>query len=521
MIKIKNLVTEVSLALMITISILALLPAIFLLQDKRNGGKINSSFETQIKKANLMQDVASQEYLSYHIGYYLEDLDTRGLAEWADNYEVEYYIYAKFGRPIATSKNWTPSPEDTTVFHFEWKGAKEIYVVNAYQNPLGMEYSNILIPKLWTLFYKHNLLTLCVCLFFFVILLLSVWQFILHAGPMFKVCFFLFYMGIADIIFTTYVGIYAVKSQIMFCVLEKIILAALICIYIHYMKQLHQKVRKINDSESSDKKPVSCFPVSLRPFAMDIENATESISVAVNERMKSERLTTELICNVSHDLKTPLTSVINFSDLISKEKTENQTITEYANHLHTQSIRLKNLLDSLIEVSKASSGAIEIHMVPCRVQTVLEQCIVEYEDKLEANQITLIDLPCEENLMIAADTNALCRIFDNLLVNIAKYALPGSRAYLEVTKEKDLIVITFKNILKEACNLSAEELTERFVRGDASRHSEGHGLGLSIVKSLMGLMNGQLEVSSKYDVFEIKLLFPLVEFTEEDLLYLS
>lgn len=317
------------------------------------------------------------------------------------------------------------------------------------------------------------------------------------------------YVMAFDIVYYLLVNNTHPEKMIIYLIAEKVLLTGLAGAYLYYLKKLRKGIQAINQSEQAATNPAS-YPISLRPFAKDVAEASNHISVAVNERMKSERLKTELISNVSHDLKTPLTSIINFSDLILNEQTSNANINEYASHLHSQSIRLKNLLDSLIEASKASCGAIEINMIPCNVQTMLEQCIVEYETKLQDNQIELVDLPFEEKLMIMADTNALCRIFDNLLVNIAKYALPGSRAYLEVTREEKNIVISFKNVSKEACNLSADELTERFVQGDASRHTEGHGLGLSIVKSLMDLMNADLEISSRYDMFEVRLIFPAI-----------
>lgn len=514
--KMKNLTTGLALAIMITVSILVLIPLTGILRDRMTGGKTNYIYEIQLRRSELMISSASSSNLYGTVYQYLEDGAFKELKEWAQSYQIEYYIKTVNGRPVAATPNWTSNPGDySSLHHFEIEVNGTLYIVEAYQTPLGVENTNTFFPKIWTYLYTHMFLTVALYLLLLCILILSIWQFIIHAGPMLKLCLFMLYVITVDLVFTIYVGSNNLKHMLLFSILEKLVLTIIAGCYLYHLKKLHQKVKNISTPEVKAPKAITSFPVSLRPFAKDVEAASESITVAVNERIKSDRLKTELISNVSHDIKTPLTSVINFSDLILMEKTDNAAITEYADHLHSQSIRLKNLLDSLIEASKASCGAVEMHPIPCKVQTVLEQCIVEYEDKLLANQIELTVLPYEGYLMILADTNALSRIFDNLLVNIAKYALPGSRAYLEVLKENDKICISFKNVSREPCNMSAEELTERFVRGDASRHSEGHGLGLSIVKSLMDLMEGDLEISSKYDLFEIKLIFPEIKESDD------
>lgn len=297
------------------------------------------------------------------------------------------------------------------------------------------------------------------------------------------------------------------RAIILLSVLEKLFFGLGVEYYLYYLRKIQRKIQNYGDEENETFYDVKSFPLSMRSFAKQVEDASNSVSIAVNERLKSERMKTELITNVSHDIKTPLTSIINFSDFIIKEKSENKAIMEYAERLHSQSLKLKDLLDSLIEASKASTGALEIHTITCNVKTMLEQCIVEYEEKLKNNDITLVEVPVEGDVKVQADVKALSRIFDNLLTNICKYAMPNSRAYIVVKNEEDGVEITFKNIAKEPTNYTSDELLERFVRGDESRHTEGHGLGLSIVKSLMDLMGGRVELSAEYDVFEVKLYF--------------
>lgn len=239
----------------------------------------------------------------------------------------------------------------------------------------------------------------------------------------------------------------------------------------------------------------------------NLNSIGQGISKAVAERMKSEHLKTELITNVSHDLKTPLTSIINYANLIAEETTENEKITEYSEVLVRQSDRLKKLLEDLVEASKATTGNIEVNLQPCEISVILSQAIGEYQQRMEEKQLELIVVQPEEAVNIMADGRHLWRVFDNLLNNICKYAREDSRVYLSVEKKGKSIDIIFRNMSKYALNVSAEELQERFVRGDRSRHMEGNGLGLSIAKSLTELQNGQMEIVTDGDLFKVILRF--------------
>lgn len=461
--------------------------------------------------STVIRDTTSKEYIEDCVTDYIQRKDYQGLKLWSKSSGVEYQVINHSGRPLVTSENYYNYDRAEFLLDIPISlntGEKEIYSAHIVKTPSSIYEKNTFLHHLKNVFVNNPSLLIIFFLMFFCILFLCLRVLIRYATPVFKLCFTTFYILVIDCAVIFLFGKQEYTKLFLFFFAEKTVFLLIALCYLRFLGKIRKTIQTIG-KEASDGEPEKSFlPLSLRPFMTDARHASESIQDAVNERMKSERLKTELISNVSHDIKTPLTSIINFSDLIAKEKTENATITEYANHLHDQSLRLKKLLEALIEASKASCGVVDIHPVPCNIRTILEQCIVEYEDKLRAGQIELITLPSEEELEISADTNALCRIFDNLLTNISRYALPGSRAYLETKVNEEKVSIIFRNVSKEPCNLSQEELTERFVRGDASRHSEGHGLGLSIVKSLMDLMKGELMINAKYDIFEVTLSFP-------------
>lgn len=367
-----------------------------------------------------------------------------------------------------------------------------------------------LLGSLWIIVSSNKLLLYGGLIIWLAIFVLSAFFLILISTPVYKVWLIVLILTGIDVLLIKRCG--AQKHTLLFgCMIEKIALGGVLSFYIINVKRLRNGIQQISENKGDriELKPAS-FPISLKPFARDINKASESIKTATEARIKSDRLKTELISNVSHDIKTPLTSIINFSDLIFREKTENPAITEYAEHLHIQSVRMKELLEALIEASRASSGAIDISLEPCMVTTLLKQCVIEYEEKLLKKNISLVIEEPEENLYINADVKAMSRIMDNIMTNISRYAMPGSRAYIKAAVSEDNIVIAFKNITEEPINISEDELTERFVRGDVSRQSDGHGLGLSIVKSLMDLMGAKVDISAQFDVFEVKLIFNML-----------
>ncbi|MBO6154814.1 MAG: sensor histidine kinase [Lachnospiraceae bacterium] len=247
--------------------------------------------------------------------------------------------------------------------------------------------------------------------------------------------------------------------------------------------------------------------IDLKEEGDYLNSIKNGLDVAIEQRMKSERFQTELITNVSHDIKTPLTSIINYVDLLGKEKLENAKAKEYLEVLARQSQRLKKLLQDLLDASKASTGNVELHMEQVNACVLLNQTVGEFQEKLMNSGIELnIKLPQEE-IQINADSRYLWRVFDNLMNNICKYSQPNTRAYINLEKSGENTVISFLNISREPLNISSEELMQRFVRGDSSRNTEGSGLGLSIAQSLTKLMGGTMELSVEGDLFKIQLIF--------------
>ena len=257
------------------------------------------------------------------------------------------------------------------------------------------------------------------------------------------------------------------------------------------------------ESKVEDKYLVGCF----REFAGELNGLADVAMVAAQNQLKSERMKTELITNVSHDIKTPLTSIINYVDLLEKPHTEEEQ-KAYVEVLSRQSQRLKKLIDDLMEMSKASTGNIQVEIAEIDAVEAVTQALGEFSDKLTAAGLTPVFHQSEENIMLLADGRLLWRAMSNVLSNAVKYALPGTRLYVDVSATQDKAIISFKNISGAQLNISADELMERFVRGDDSRNTEGSGLGLNIAKSLMELQKGQLQLLVDGDLFKVTLVFP-------------
>lgn len=249
----------------------------------------------------------------------------------------------------------------------------------------------------------------------------------------------------------------------------------------------------------------------FREHGEDLNTIRDGVSLAVEARMRSEHFRTELITNVSHDIKTPLTSIINYVDLLGKEKPENEKMREYIDVLQRQSARLKKLIDDLLEASKASTGNLTVNAEPCDVGVLLDQTLGEYGEKLSAAGLEPVLTKPEKPVIIMADGRHMWRIFDNLLNNICKYSQRGTRVYLEVCERDGKAVVTFRNISSRQLNISSDELMERFVRGDSSRNTEGSGLGLNIAQSLAQLQKGTMELTVDGDLFKVTLTFDVVK----------
>ena len=310
-----------------------------------------------------------------------------------------------------------------------------------------------------------------------------------------------------------------------FWAIEKFILCGAITFVALMCKELQEGSEALADGDLNYKLDTSHMVLSFKEHGENLNRIGEGISAAVEQRMKSEHLKTELITNVSHDIKTPLTSIINYADLIGKEvsgdakdtgdgtgtetaQEREQHISEYAEVLLRQSQKLKKLLDDLLEASKATTGNLEVHPEVCDVSVLLSQAVGEYEQRFSEKKLETIVKQPEETVKVMADGRHLWRVFDNLLNNIYKYAQAGSRVYLNVEHDGQNANIIFRNMSAYPLEMSPEELEERFTRGDRSRHMEGNGLGLSIAKSLTELQKGDMEIVTDGDLFKVVITLP-------------
>ena len=249
---------------------------------------------------------------------------------------------------------------------------------------------------------------------------------------------------------------------------------------------------------------------SFKDFSDELNGLADVVVESARKQLRSERMKTELITNVSHDIKTPLTSIINYVDLLEKPHTE-QEQAQYLEVLSRQSQRLKKLIEDLMELSKASTGNMAVEIQTMDGAEVVNQALGEFADKLEKARLIPVFRQPEEPVRMLADGRMVWRVMSNLLGNAVKYALPGTRIYLDLNRVGDQVILSVKNISREELNVEAEELMERFVRGDASRNTEGSGLGLNIARSLMELQKGSLQLLVDGDLFKVTLIFPAAE----------
>lgn len=296
---------------------------------------------------------------------------------------------------------------------------------------------------------------------------------------------------------------------LLFWLFEKLILTPLILFGVIGMQRLRSGAKAIRGGDLDSKVGFKYLYGPFREHADDLNAITDGLQSAVEDRVKSERMKAELITNVSHDIKTPLTSIVNYVDLLSKEELKNERAEEYVSVLSRQAQRLKKLTEDLVEASKASTGNIAVHREPVDLNVLLSQAAGEFSDRLAKNSLEPVLTTAPEQPRAMADGQLLWRVFSNLLTNVVKYAMPGTRVYLTTAVQDNHTQITFRNISKAPLNMSGEELTERFVRGDRSRtDGEGSGLGLSIARSLVELQGGQFYVITDGDLFKAVITFP-------------
>lgn len=266
-------------------------------------------------------------------------------------------------------------------------------------------------------------------------------------------------------------------------------------------KVLLRGVNKIaeGDLESEITEDLGVF----EPFKSELSKIRSGFKLAVDEEVKSQRMKTELITNVSHDLKTPLTAITTYVELLKNENITEEERHSYIETLEKKSLRLKVLIEDLFEVSKASSNNITLNLVEVDVVNLLKQVSIEHTDAFETAELDLRFSVPEEKIVLTLDSQKTYRIFENLFVNAQKYAMRGSRVYVDVKKENDMVEIAMKNMSAAELNFNAEEITERFVRGDVSRNTEGSGLGLAIARSFTEAQGGKLHVEVDGDLFKV------------------
>ncbi|MBR2737884.1 MAG: sensor histidine kinase [Lachnospiraceae bacterium] len=336
------------------------------------------------------------------------------------------------------------------------------------------------------------------------------------------------------------IGAWEPECFLVFAVIEKIIVIPIVITAVISMRKLQKGGQALAAGDLAYHTDTSRMLWDLKEHGENLNNIAGGMAIAVEERMKSERMKTELITNVSHDIKTPLTSVINYATLIGEEAAEcgraaeaaelagdaadgmvscdrerREKLAEYSEVLVRQSDRLKRLLEDLVEASKAQSGTLDVNLMPCDAGVFLTQADGEYEEKMRAAALSLVVKQPDHPVMIMADGRRMWRIFDNLMNNVCKYAQPDTRVYLSLEEQaaedgNAEAVIILKNTSRDPLDMTEEELMERFVRGDEARSTDGNGLGLSIAKSLAELQGGSLHLEIDGDLFKAVLRFPAI-----------
>lgn len=280
--------------------------------------------------------------------------------------------------------------------------------------------------------------------------------------------------------------------------------------YIMEQEKIRQALQNIYEGKTEIQLDEKELKGTLKEMSIYIKDIANGFSNAIEQNVKAERLKAELITNVSHDIKTPLTSIINYVDLLKKENIQDEKIRNYIDILDQKSKRLKKLTEDVVEASKASSGNLKLNIEEIDLIELLNQTIGEFKDKFEEKNLKIVVQKPKENVKIKADSRYIYRIVENLFTNITKYTVEDSRVYIDITENGENYDITIKNISKEKLNITSEELMQRFVRGDKSRNTEGSGLGLSIAQSLTSLQGGKLTIKIDGDLFKVNIRWPKI-----------
>jgi len=294
------------------------------------------------------------------------------------------------------------------------------------------------------------------------------------------------------------------QNTIMLIIVFTIIIALL-----NYAEQVSRIMQSIRNISSYKKEyiPSGCSSLFTTEATRMLDHINEDVQISIDSQLRSERLKTELITNISHDLKTPLTSIINYTDLLKSHQFKDDTALSYVNALDRNSQRLKSLITDLVDASKTETGNVNIYIEKLELNELISQVYGEFDTSFNKKNISFIFNP-EEDVFVLADGNHLGRVLENIIGNANKYTLENTRIYGVVNEEDEFISFSLKNVSKDELNISPDELMEQFVRGERSRNTEGSGLGLYIAKNLMQLMNGELLIAINGDLLEVKLLIP-------------
>ena len=275
----------------------------------------------------------------------------------------------------------------------------------------------------------------------------------------------------------------------------------------YHQEQILKGLKEISGGNLQYKIPLDKLSGNNKRIAEYINNIGSGLDAAVENSVKNERMKTELITNVSHDLKTPLTSIINYIDLLKRENFTDPKVLEYLDILEAKAARLKVLTEDVVEASKASTGNLTLNMTNLDFVEMLHQVIGEFEERFEEHHLTMMVHFPDEPSVICADGQRMWRVLENIFCNVTKYAMEKTRVYAEVQNARNQVIFSLKNISAQPLNFAAEELTERFVRGDVARNTEGSGLGLSIAKSLTELQGGKFQLYLDGDLFKVTITF--------------
>lgn len=359
-------------------------------------------------------------------------------------------------------------------------------------------FTNSLVYKLYSIIRKFALLRLNNKVFKACVLLMLLGYVIVNIALF---CLLILTGLEVDGFFTFLVGLLLLGFNVMVC--------RFVLKYLKKLSQIMGAVKELSNGNLEYSIDSEDMPVSFIDLAKDLQGIQLGIKKAVAEAVKGEHMKIELITNVSHDLKTPITSIINYVDLLNKEDLDNQNAKGYIKILEEKSERLKQLVEDLIEASKASSGDLIVNTEKIDMYQLVMQAYGEFEGKIEKEGLDIRTSINEKDIFVLADGKYLWRIVENLLSNVLKYSMPNSRVYISIDKDEQYGILTIKNMSAYPLEISSEQLTERFVRGDASRTTEGSGLGLSIAQSLTNLQEGKFKVETDGDLFKATVEIPL------------